>query len=40
MTITLITHAIALLLGGAGGYLWGAKVRATAAAVTTDIKKL
>ena len=51
MTMTLITHAIALILGGAGGYLWGAKVKATAqadaakvaataTAVEADVKKL
>ena len=49
--IFIITHVIALVAGGAGGYLWGAKVKATAqanaaqvaaaaSAIAADVKKL
>ena len=47
----LITFAIGVLAGGAGGYLWGAKVKATAEAnankvataakdIAAEVKKL
>ena len=38
MILTIITHVIALIVGGAGGYLWGAKVKAKAAAVEAAVK--
>ena len=38
MILTIITHVIALVVGGAGGYLWGAKVKAKEAAVEAAVK--
>lgn len=35
---TLITHAFAVLAGGSGGYLYGAKVKAKVATVEADVK--
>ena len=36
--MTILTHIIALLIGGAGGYVYGAKAKATAATVAADLK--
>lgn len=42
--ITVLSYLFTLLVGGAGGYLYGAKVKVKAAAVVTtvkaDVKKL
>ncbi len=40
MLSLLLSFVVGVFVGGAGGYLFGARVRATAAVVEADVKKL